>query len=208
MASPAPGSAFTAANPFRVALISMPWAMFNRPSIQLGVLKAYMEKEADWIKVDTFHPYLDIAARLGPEVYHWISQNLWLSEALYGFLVFPERAAGIEKFISRSLKKADKKIKASITNHDVLEVLREHLLVLPDTIPLSRYHLVGFSVCFHQLLASLAAAGQIRSARPQVEIVFGGSSCAGKMGRGLTENFSSIDYVIDGEGERSLLTLC
>ena len=34
-----------------IALISAPWALFNRPSIQLGVLKANLERQAE-IRVD------------------------------------------------------------------------------------------------------------------------------------------------------------
>ncbi len=30
---------------FRLALIAMPWSIFNRPSIQLGALKSYLEQE-------------------------------------------------------------------------------------------------------------------------------------------------------------------
>ena len=208
MALQAPGSHYSPTNPFRVALIAMPWAIFSRPSIQIGTLKAYLEKTTDWIRVDTFHPYLEVAARLGPEVYHWISQNLWLSEALYGLLVFPERTEDIKSFISRSPGAADKGIRDKLAIEEVREVLQNQIAILPATLKLSSYHLVGFSVCFHQLLASLAAAKQIKSSLPQVPIVFGGSSCAGDMGRTLADNFSQIDYIIDGEGELPLLNLC
>jgi ribosomal peptide maturation radical SAM protein 1 len=208
MALQAPGSPYSPTNPFRVALIAMPWAIFNRPSIQLGTLKAYLEKTTDWIKVDTFHPYLEIAARLGPEVYHWISQNMWLSEALYGLVVFPERTLDIKKLITRTLGSADKTVRDKFALDEIREVLQNQITMLPSTLPLSSYHLVGFSVCFHQLLASLAAAEQIQASLPRVPIVFGGSSCAGEIGRTLADNFSQIYYIINGEGERPLLDLC
>ncbi len=208
MAPQDPDFQYSPTKPFRVALISMPWAIFNRPSIQLGTLKAYLEETTDWIRVDTYHPYLEIAAELGPEVYHWISQNLWLCEALYGLLVFPERQEDIRSYISRSLRVAAKTIRDKFAVNRVQEILHGQLDRLAKTFPVNRYNLIGFSVCFHQLLASLAAARQLQSARPQVPIVFGGSSCAGDMGRTLADNFPEIDYIINGEGELPLLKLC
>ena len=208
MAPQDPDFQYSPTKPFRVALISMPWAIFNRPSIQLGTLKAYLEETTDWIRVDTYHPYLEIAAELGPEVYHWISQNLWLCEALYGLLVFPERQEDIRSYISRSLRVAAKTIRDKFAVNRVQEILHGQLDRLTKTFPMNSYNLIGFSVCFHQLLASLAAAKQLQSARPQVQIVFGGSSCAGDMGRTLAENFPEIDYIINGEGELPLLKLC
>ena len=68
--------------------------------------------------------------------------------------------------------------------------------------------LIGFSVCFNQLLPSLYLAGLIGKRGDGPAIVFGGSSCAGRIGLSLLRNFPQIDYVIDGEGERPLLGLC
>ena len=193
----------------KVLLLSTPWPLFNRPSIQLGALKAYLEETTDWIRVDTFHPFLETAARVGQETYHWISQNLWLSEAMYGAFVFPERKEEINGFIIRKMKATAKAGKGGFATEKVLDILHDQLALLPDRLNLQRYHLIGFSVCFHQLLASLAAATRIKSALPKVApIVFGGSSCAGEMGTALTATFSQIDYIINGEGELPLLDLC
>jgi len=209
MASPLTLFQYTPDNPFRVALIAMPWALFNRPSIQLGALKAYLQEKTDWIRVDAFHPYLEVAGRVGPEIYHSISQNLWLSEALYGALVFPERREEIAGFIGRAKRSAEKTVKARFATEKILDILNDELVLLPDRHKLHRYHLIGFSVCFHQLLASLAAAAQIKSSLPQAPpIVFGGSSCAGDMGPALAASFSQIDYTVNGEGELPLLGLC
>ena len=42
----------------------------------------------------------------------------------------------------------------------------------------------------------------------EVPIVFGGSSCTGRIGRSLLHHFPEIDYIVDGEGEKSLLSIC
>src|SRR5690606_13072048 len=52
------------AAPLRVALVCMPFASADRPSIQLGLLKSIVRAEG--FGVDTLHFNLDLAARLGP----------------------------------------------------------------------------------------------------------------------------------------------
>jgi hypothetical protein len=91
----------------------MPWALFNRPSIQLGTLKAFLESRRNDFSVHTSHPYLEVASTLGPDLYHWISQNPWVSEALYAPLLFPEQAATAEVLALKYVKKADQIIKRS-----------------------------------------------------------------------------------------------
>ena len=86
----------TATSPFRVGLISMPWSIFNRPSIQLACLKSYLQDEAG-IAVDGFHPYLGIAKNIGPEQYTRISGSPWAGEALFSPLLFPEKRMDAEK---------------------------------------------------------------------------------------------------------------
>ena len=66
----------------RVALVSMPWSIYNRPSIQLGVLKSYLLQQDPRIEVDCLHHYLQIARALGPEIYHWHTLSGWAGEAL------------------------------------------------------------------------------------------------------------------------------
>ena len=52
---------------FPVLLISMPFADLDRPSIQLGLLKAVAA--AHGFRVRTRHAGLDLAARIGPDPY-------------------------------------------------------------------------------------------------------------------------------------------
>jgi ribosomal peptide maturation radical SAM protein 1 len=186
----------------------MPWALFNRPSIQLGTLKAYLESRSNDFGVDTSHPYLEVASLLGPALYHWISQNHWLSEALYAPQLFPEQAAAAEILALQYVKKADQKIKRSFHYKLLVERLEDHLTKWSGSYDWTQYKVIGFSVCFHQLFASLAAARAIKKNHPQATIVFGGSSCGANTGQSLLNAFSFIDYIIEGEGERGLLDLC
>ena len=72
----------------------------------------------------------------------------------------------------------------------------------------AQHDLIGFSVCFSQLIPSLLAAREIKKHAPGVPIVLGGSTCAPRIGASLLNVFRQIDFIITGEGEQALLDLC
>ena len=82
----------------KIALVSTPWPLFNRPSIQLGALKAFVKEKHPCIPVDSHHIYLSIAAALGYNLYAKISESTWLAEPLYAALLYPDMADTIERF--------------------------------------------------------------------------------------------------------------
>jgi hypothetical protein len=55
-----------------IALISTPWPLYNRPSIQLGALKAYLQLKHPEVRVDARHFYLKLAEALGYKCYQLI----------------------------------------------------------------------------------------------------------------------------------------
>ena len=80
----------------KVALISTPWPLYNRPSIQLGALKGYLQSEYPDLRVEARHFYLKLAESLGYRLYQQISERTWLAESIYAALLFPERFEFIE----------------------------------------------------------------------------------------------------------------
>ena len=74
----------------RIALISTPWPLYSRPSIQLGTLKAYLLKHNPGIEIDIFHFYLSLAEAIGYALYHEISERTWLAEHQKGSHSFSE----------------------------------------------------------------------------------------------------------------------
>jgi len=186
--------------PSGIALIAMPWSLFNRPSIQLGGLKAYLEHTTN-STVDCFHPYLGAAKILGMETYGYLSKNSWAGEALYSAILFPERTETARQVF---IKSCDDNTSIAGQFYNLTEKLRNHLLSWSETIAASDYALIGFTVCFSQLFSSLAAAATLKEQAPTTPIVFGGSSCSGGMGRSLLSTFDQVDFVIEGEGEERL----
>ena len=190
----------------RVILASMPWAIFNRPSIQLSTLQGYLQQQSKNLLVETSHPYLEAAKKIGLEHYRKISENIWAAEALYCSLLFPERRNKARDVFKKSL---DRSTFASLPDFDTLaDLLDDHLEEWLEKIDFSDCMLAGFTVCFSQLPASLLAAERIKKKYPQVPIVLGGSTCSPRIGSSLLKVIPDIDFIINGEGEKPLLRLC
>ncbi len=185
---------------FRLALVSMPWALFNRPSIQLGVLKGFLSREP-WLKVHCLHPFLEVAKEIEPETYRRISLDGWSGEALYAPLVLPERMDPARRLYQRQL--------SSAPDYDQTHALVSRQLErFVDQVNWNDFDLVGFSVCFFQLMPTLAAIRMIRRKAPGIRVVVGGSLFSPETGARLLERFPLIDHVVCGEGEATMLALC
>ncbi len=182
----------------------MPWALFNRPSIQLGALKSYLLQQVQGITVDTRHPFLATAENIGLERYTTISHSNWAGEALYSGLLFPDHKAQAKRLFCREIKEIKD---TKVAYDELLALLHQDLLDWFEKEKFSTYNLVGFSVCFSQLISSLLAAKMIKEQHPEVPIVFGGSNCTMELGNSLLRTFPFIDFIITGEGERPLLAL-
>ena len=185
----------------RVLLVSMPWAIFNRPSIQLGTLKSYLQSRG--IKCVTSHPFLDVARLIGTDSYRLIAENSWAGEALYSGLLFPEHRSQAEKLFNREMRGS---LQADF--HAITRLLEHQFTSWLKTQELEGFDLIGFTVCFAQLPPSLYGAARIKEIHPDIPIVFGGSTCTPAIGSTLLEVFPQVDHVITGEGERPLEDLC
>lgn len=190
--------------PFQVLLISAPWALFHRPSIQLASLRSYLQAEGGY-QVDNRHLYLHIARKIGIDRYSRIARSGWAGDALFAPLLFPEKKAEAARLFRAELHGDGH---GPVPGFDSLVAdIEECCDTWLTTINLTSISLVGFSVCFSQLLASLYLASRVKE-KADIATVFGGSSCAGSAGTSLIDHFEQIDYLVDGEGERPLLELC
>jgi ribosomal peptide maturation radical SAM protein 1 len=185
-----------------MALLSTPWPLFNRPSIQLGALKAYVEQELPHVTVDTHHVYLTVAAALGYDLYGPISERTWLSESCYAGLLYPEQQDAIARFWRRRSPGVVKKPFEQICQ--TLEKVSHQIL---GEIPWNSYVLLGLSVSLNQLTSALYFIHQVKRRTSDLKVVVGGSACSGDMGQSLLRVFPDIDFVISGEGEKPLLHL-
>jgi len=189
----------------QIALISTPWPLYNRPSIQLGALKAYLQSRHPDLRVDARHFYLKLAESLGYTLYQQISERTWLAESIYAALLYPERFEVIETLFQREAGSRPL-IKQSGFKQITARVKRETEAWI-NSLEWSNYMLAGFSVSLCQLTSSLYFIQRIKQRFPGLIIVVGGSSFSGTVGGNFFDLFPQVDVVINGEGEMPLAQL-
>jgi ribosomal peptide maturation radical SAM protein 1 len=189
----------------KVALLASPWPIFNRPSIQLGTLKAYLQQALPDLAVDTFHLYLPLAARIGYPRYAAIAERTWLAEPVFAALLFPEKAASARALFEREAgRHADA---GQIDFRQLVQTVGAETDRLIAGIDWESYLLAGVTISLCQLTAALYVTREIKRRCPGLSIVAGGASVAGESGRALVQTIDWIDVVVNGEGEKPLLEL-
>ncbi len=188
-----------------ICLVSTPWPLFKRPSIQLGSLKSFLNKELKDTRVDTVHMYLNVANAIGYDVYQALSKRTWLAESVYAALLYPEKSDAIERFFQKQISR-NQVLRAV----DFKAMIRQTKDVTDEAIQQINWHgigLVGFSVCLCQLTSSLYAVRQIKKISPDIITLFGGSTVSNPFCKEYIDVFTDIDIIVNGEGELPLLRL-
>lgn len=196
----------------KVALVVMPLAAADRPSLAAGLLKAALARRGFACDVKYFN--VTLWKMLGPAVYEVLSQELSMT-ALAGEWAFAQHFYRRDPSTWSSYRD-------EVLRHPVWGIAREHdrhVLALREAVPAflrlaleacdwSSYALVGFTTTFEQTMASLALARSIKERFPRVAIALGGGNVQGSMGRPFVERFPFLDYVSTGEADESLPALC
>lgn len=189
----------------KIVLVSAPWPLFNRPSVQIGTLKSYLETQFPDLKVDAHHVYLKVAAHIGYQLYQPISERTWLAETIYGALLYPQRLKPIKKLFQRQAARYPVLQKVNFEKLTAeVEATSEAFI---NSVDWQAYMLAGFSMCLCQLTASLYFIKQLKKKLPKLTIVVGGSMFAGESIRNVFKTFPEIDFVVNGEGEIPLSRL-
>jgi ribosomal peptide maturation radical SAM protein 1 len=191
---------------FQVALVAMPFGVTaDRPAIQLGLLRA-LAQQAGFV-ADSFHLYLDLAARLTPPIFNKLCNNLGslTREWLFAVAAFGDQVPSEESYFSSFPQQAEWAEQAGLSTAYLSSLRREIVPAYIDdclsAVDWGRYATVGFSSTFQQQIASLALARRIKARFPGVKIVFGGANLEGEMGVEQARRFPFIDYVVRGEGD-------
>jgi ribosomal peptide maturation radical SAM protein 1 len=196
----------------RVALVVMPFAAADSPSLAAGLLKAELNEQG--IECDVKHFNVTMSLLLGAPDYDRISRE-FQSAALAGEWIFSQLF--YEKPISDWTS-----FRREVLGHpmwgvsdDDLELIRRTAAVAPTLLKVayeatdwSRYDLVGFTSTFEQTMSSMCLARLIRQYHPRVLLAAGGANFESSMGRALFEHFEFLDFVCDGEGDVSFPSLC
>jgi ribosomal peptide maturation radical SAM protein 1 len=192
-----------------VVLVSMPWLSPSMPSIQLGILKAVLERRGVSAQCRSYHlAFMDYLTSLGFPFSP--SENAQVGSEFF--------TVGLGDWIF-----AVPPFRSPRSDHDwaYLELLRRHgapepliakVLQLRALVPGfldqcaadlvgTGAKIVGFSSTLSQCVASLCLAKLVKRHSPGTRIVMGGADCAGDMGAALFRSFDFLDAVVRGEGE-------
>ncbi|SMP45423.1 ribosomal peptide maturation radical SAM protein 1 [Desulfonatronum zhilinae] len=192
-------------SPRPLILVSAPWAMYNRPSIQLGTLKAHLRRRFPDVPVRAEHVHLHAAAAVGYTLYQVISERTWVAESVAATLLFPDQGPAIQRLFERESRQ-NPAIRAV-----GLPALAQALDTACDRfiadIDWTAFGLAGFSVSLCQSTCSLVLIRRIKRKYPELPVVVGGAGFSGESFVALTAAFPEIDYLTQGEGETDLAEL-
>lgn len=204
----------SAERPVRVALVCMPWAALERPSIQIGLLAAIARSHGH--TAETFHLNLEFAHDLGAiagELARWqydtlSSQRHVSGDWFFAAAAFDDDAPPATLLLEHAL--AERRAQRDDTDELVAHLMkvREHLVPayldrMVELTDWSRFDVVGFSSTFQQTAAAIALARRIKARWPHVITLFGGANFDSPMGREWVRGCSTIDVAIQGEADVS-----
>jgi ribosomal peptide maturation radical SAM protein 1 len=196
----------------RVALIVMPFASMDGPSLAAGLLQAALLRRG--IECTTKFFNVTLARMMGVPPYHLfargVSTTVLAGEWAFSQAYFGERLSTWERYRTEVL---DVPIWGMDRDtHDRVLALRELAPVLVrvalESNDWTRYDLVGFTSTFEQTMPGLCLARAIRERSPRTRIAFGGANFERGMGRPYMAHFPFIDYVSTGEADLSFPALC
>jgi ribosomal peptide maturation radical SAM protein 1 len=189
----------------KIILLSTPWPLYSRPSIQLGTIKAYLLAQHPDVEVHADHAFLKIAAALGYPLYQEISERTWLAEAVYAALLYPRRFEVVDKFFNRHTKPGSLIKKTGLLK--ITSVIKKTTDVIIEDIAWNNFQLAGFSVSLCQLTSALYFIKRIKQKYPHLIIAIGGSTFSGSTTPQFFHQFTEVDLVVTGEGELPLSQL-
>jgi ribosomal peptide maturation radical SAM protein 1 len=191
-----------------IALVSMPTLSARFPSFQLALLKPTLERAG--IPVQNFSLFMYFGTFAGWRITETLSDVYpsMTGEWLWAKAAFGEFARDDDyRAIYRdNLEGICAKARCSIAD---LEHVRE--VVAPafidfcvERIDWSRFGVIGFSVVFQQLLASVAMAKALKRRYPETPIIMGGAGFEDDIADEIMKGCPQVDYIHCGDADETL----
>ena len=198
----------------RVALVNMPFAAPESPSIGLGLLKAHLERAGATTAVLDLN--LDFALMVGDTAYTALSEvggiGVFAGEYVFAHTLY-RRPPSMERYAAQILdaKHPDQPFAQNDQLFESVAIgleLAEPFLDQAEAIMCeTRPHVIGFTSMFQQHVASLALARRLRESLPDAKIIIGGPNCDGTMGAETARSFPFLDAVMLGEADEVIVDL-
>ena len=192
-----------------VALVSMPTLSGRFPSFQLALLKPTLERAG--ISVQPLSLFMYLGAYIGWRINEAIA-DVWPS--MVGEWIWTKAAFGDEVESDRdeyfeTYERVFRAIcnRAGCTIDDIRRIRNVSAPAFIDfcveAVDWSRFGLIGFSVVFQQLLASMALAKALKKRYPDIAIIMGGAGFEDDIADEVIRNCPQVDYVHCGDAELS-----
>ncbi|KDA40707.1 Fe-S oxidoreductase [Frankia sp. BMG5.23] len=197
----------------RLLLIAMPWQGLDTPSSALGVLGPSVREQAPGWSVDELYGNFRWAEHLmcasggaiGVADYGKVAVQVFqgVGDWVFAPALYDVASYRVDEYAQLlDAQGVDAEVPVEMQRHS-----RTFIRQLAAEIAADPPDIVGFTSTFMQNVPSLALAREIKRVAPGVLTVIGGSNCDGPQGPALHRNFDQLDFVISGEGERSLPAL-
>ena len=191
-----------------VALVSMPTLSARFPSFQLGLLKSTLEREG--IPVQNFSLFTYFGTHVGWQINEILSE---VYPCMMGEWIWTRAAFGDFADDADYLEMYKDNIKsicyqAGCSQEDLKRIREEKALSFIDycltSIDWSRFGLIGFSVVFQRLLASVALARALKDRYPHIPIIMGGASFEDDIADEIMRGCPQVDYIHCGDADETL----
>lgn len=189
-----------------VALVVMPVHLPSMPSLAIATLAEGLRWRGHRTEVFPFHVHA--AADLGLDDYEIIgAEDAWVhnvAEWLFSHPSITEGAASLERMRAHlAAASAPKKLR-DLDFERLRKGCDRVIDRYAESIDWRQFDVVGFTVMFQQLNASLRLAARIKALSPATRVVFGGSSVERPMGDAIMRRYPWLDAVFAGYGDRAL----
>ena len=192
-----------------IALVSMPTLSGRFPSFQLGLLKPFLEQEG--FSVQPFSLFMYFGTHVGWQMNETLAE-VWPSlvgEWVWTKAAFGERQRDDEYFevFEHNLRTVCRLADCSLRD---LRRIRDDAAprfidFCLDSIDWTRFGVVGFSLVFQQLLASLALARALKARHPELPVIVGGAALEDDIAEELVRGCPEVDYAYCGDAETALV---
>jgi ribosomal peptide maturation radical SAM protein 1 len=191
-----------------VALVSMPTLASYVPSFQLALLAPTLERAG--IDVEPYSLFLHFGRRIGWQLNDVLAtvypcmEGEWIwAKAAFG-TTFDD--AGYLRRYKANLEELSGQ--AGATVDEIVRLRDEEAPAFVEwavrEVDWSQFAMVGFTVVFQQMVASLALAKAIKRANPGLPIIFGGATFEDDIAAEVLRRNPEVDYVHCGDADLSL----
>jgi ribosomal peptide maturation radical SAM protein 1 len=194
-----------------VALISMPTLAARFPSFQLALLKPTLERAG--FAVEPMSLFLRFGEQIGWRLNETLA-NVYpcmAGEWIWGKAAFGD--VGEDSDVGAYFRRYGSNFdaicaEAGCAREDIVQVREHEAEVFIDKtvrqIDWSAYGLVGFTVVFQQMVASLALAKALKREYPELPIIFGGATFEDDIALEILSRNPEVDFIHCGDADLSL----